>query len=470
MSSIKANFEKVVGKIKPLHGINNTPILYNKKLPELQAAGIPYVRLHDTGGAFGGSHLVDVPNVFPDFDADVNDPASYDFDYTDAYFRTLHASGLMPFYRLGVTIENNYQLHPYRVKPPKDFHKWAEICCHIVRHYNEGWANGFHYGIKYWEIWNEPESPAMWQGTDEEFFELYAIAAKELRRQFPHLKIGGYGISGFFVTTRKNQSAIRQHYLEMFNKFMEFKKQQGDELPWDFVTWHLYTKDPHETLAHANYLKQRLHGAGLDNVESILGEWNYIEHETCSRDKDPWDEMRGMPGAAAVAATFALLQKGPVDMALYYDAMPMRRYCGLYYYPEYKVSRTYYSFRAFNELYKLGQSVECSSGEQEDGIYCIAAKDGKGKAALLVVNRQKMKQVVPLEVSGVNGMPEILVLDEDRVLTETNWLLEKSSGNAQKGKAPQGEFAGANLGQEYAEKEQMLLTLPPESVLLLKYC
>ena len=142
----------------------------------------------------------------------------------------------MPFYRLGVTIENNYQLHPYRVKPPKDFHKWAEICCHIVRHYNEGWANGFHYGIKYWEIWNEPESPAMWQGTDEEFFELYAIAAKELRRQFPHLKIGGYGISGFFVTTRKNQSAIRQHYLEMFNKFMEFKKQQGDELPWDFVT------------------------------------------------------------------------------------------------------------------------------------------------------------------------------------------------------------------------------------------
>ena len=82
----------------------------------------------------------------------------------------------------------------------------------------------------------------------------------------------------------------------------------------------------------------------------------------------------------------------------------------------------------------------------------------------------EMKQVVPLEVSGVNGMPEILVLDEDRVLTETNWLLEKSSGNAQKGKAPQGEFAGANLGQELAEKEQMLLTLPPESVLLLKYC
>jgi len=445
MSSIKANFAKTTGRIKPLHGINNTPVVYDGRLPELTAAGIPYVRLHDTGGAFGGTHLVDVPNIFRDFDADVDDPASYDFDFTDAYFRTFAASGLMPFYRLGVTIENNYKIHPYNIYPPKDFRKWAEICCHIIRHYNEGWANGYHYGIQYWEIWNEPEAEPMWLGTDEEFFEFYATAAKEIRRQFPNLKVGGYGVSGFFAVTRPNCSELRRHYLEMFHKFIEFKKQQGDELPLDFLTWHLYTKDPHETLAHANYLRQQLLAAGLDRTESILGEWNYIEHDTCRNDENPWDEMRGMAGATFVAATFALLQKASVDKAMYYDALPTRKYCGLYCYPENRVSRTYYVFRAFNELYRLGTAVECSSGEQEDGIYCIAAKDDDGKrAALLVANRLKQRQFAPLELCGIEGEPEILLLDQDRVLTETNWLIEERDG-------------------------ERILELPPESVLLLRW-
>ena len=26
-----------------------------------------------------------------------------------------------------------------------------------VRHYNRGWANGHEWGIRYWEIWNEPD-------------------------------------------------------------------------------------------------------------------------------------------------------------------------------------------------------------------------------------------------------------------------------------------------------------------------
>ena len=27
----------------------------------------------------------------------------------------------------------------------------------VIKHYNSGWANGYHYNIKYWEIWNEPD-------------------------------------------------------------------------------------------------------------------------------------------------------------------------------------------------------------------------------------------------------------------------------------------------------------------------
>lgn len=108
MSTILVDYSHETGSMKPLHGVNNSPIFYNTKLPELMDAGIPYVRTHDTGGAFGGAHLVDTTNIFPDFNADPSDPDSYDFAFTDAYLQPLANSGIQPFYRLGVTIENSY--------------------------------------------------------------------------------------------------------------------------------------------------------------------------------------------------------------------------------------------------------------------------------------------------------------------------------------------------------------------------
>lgn len=84
----------------------------------------------------------------------------------------------------------------------------AELHCGIsapvIRHYNEGWADGYHYGIKYWEIWNEPDNGdpghnQMWMGTAEQFYELYDVAAKHLKACFgDSIKVGGYGCSGLY--------------------------------------------------------------------------------------------------------------------------------------------------------------------------------------------------------------------------------------------------------------------------------
>ena len=136
--------------MKPLHGVNNSPAALRKPVQSFTDAGIPYMRTHDTMGAFGGAHYIDVPNIFRNFDADENDPESYDFAFTDAYIGNIIKSGTQIFYRLGVTIENSWDIKAYNIYPPKDFHKWARICEHIVRHYNEGWANGFHHNIEYW--------------------------------------------------------------------------------------------------------------------------------------------------------------------------------------------------------------------------------------------------------------------------------------------------------------------------------
>ena len=150
MLNVRLNTEKVIKKMKPIHGGGQPPI-GGKGMTEffhyMTEAGIPYSRLHDVGGPFGGNRYVDIPNIFRDFDADENDPANYDFYFTDEYIGAIQKTGCEAYYRLGITIE--WGSKKYFTAPPKDAAKWARICEHVIRHYNEGWANGFHHNIQY---------------------------------------------------------------------------------------------------------------------------------------------------------------------------------------------------------------------------------------------------------------------------------------------------------------------------------
>lgn len=274
MVNIKVDAGVVTGKIRPMHAVNNVPSpsckgeVENNYLALYKEAGIPYCRYHDTGGVFGRNLYVDVPNVFRNFDADENDPNSYDFTFTDWLVKRCMENGVEPFYRLGVTIENNNFLKAYRTIPPKDPRKWARICEHIIMHYNEGWADGFHYGITYWEIWNEPdggEQPIdnqMWNGTPEQYFELYEIASNHLKKRFPQIKVGGYASCGFYKVAKQMVDPnagvpnIFNYYFDFFHKFMKHITSPGHESPLDFFSWHSYSSNPRDNVIYCNYVKE----------------------------------------------------------------------------------------------------------------------------------------------------------------------------------------------------------------------
>ena len=57
---------------------------------------IPYGRLHDIEYPFGSGQFVDIHCIFPDFDADENDPASYYFTSTDMYLQAMMDTTFMP--------------------------------------------------------------------------------------------------------------------------------------------------------------------------------------------------------------------------------------------------------------------------------------------------------------------------------------------------------------------------------------
>ena len=259
MNTVQVNFNDIIGKIKPIHATGQPPfgggfrMLNFTPMEHLKNAHIPYCRLHDVQGAFGSNRYVDIPNIFRDFNADETDPANYDFAFTDVMIEAMYQYDLKPIFRLGVTIENQCHIKPLRIIPPEDPAKWARICEHIIRHYNEGWADGFHYGIEYWEIWNEPENGVqgenqMWTGTPLQYFELYDVTAKHLKACFGDtIKVGGYGscgLHGIFydpqkqhcepkkISVRKTQKP--QRFLGFFVPFfkVEFKRYHFPKTPF----------------------------------------------------------------------------------------------------------------------------------------------------------------------------------------------------------------------------------------------
>lgn len=399
---LKIDFAAERGAVKPLHGVNNAPVRVNGRQgqDEFKAAGIPFVRTHDTAYSFGGTHYVDIPNVFPDFEADETDPANYDFAYTDAYLKPIVAAGCKLFYRLGVTIENNWRVKAYNIFPPKDYAKWARICEHVVRHYNEGWADGFRWNIEYWEIWNEPENPSMWQGTKEQFFDLYRVAANHLKSTFPQIKVGGYAGCGFYTVDdakRREESAFYRSFVTWFEDFCRYVQAPETKAPLDFFSWHLYVSPewPVDRIAtHAAYVRKTLDAAGLTETENIFNEWNVFRG---ARKEDQFEMCKTHVGAANVAAAFCVMQESSIDKAMYYDACPTRVYCGIFTFPGHRTTPCYEAFRAWNELAKLGTAYEVTCGAK--GLYAAAAKNGE-RRAFLVANVGKEESSIAPDAGG----------------------------------------------------------------------
>ncbi len=407
---LKVNFEKSIGKIKAMHAVGQPPF-YGIDMGHfryLTDAKIPYSRLHDTGGPFGKNLYVDIPNLFRDFDADENDPASYDFDFTDLLLSKLMEAGVKPYFRLGVTIENYAYIHAYRIYPPKDVAKWARICEHVIRHYNEGWANGFTYGIEYWEIWNEPEGhpdglkPCMWLGTKEEYFELYRVAAAHLKKCFGDtIKVGGYASCGFSALLYENamraletgdtanlteREAIVLHRLTYFKDFLKMVKEYN--APIDFFSWHSYDQ-VEGVLLQEKFVENALAEAGLlGHIEIHLNEWN-THHEV--------QTMGTSAAAAHTAAMMCGMQDTKLSILMYYDArLGMSNYGGMFDPRWRKPFPTYDAFLAFGALYALETQVEVTGAD--NGLYATAASDGKDKA-ILIANIGEAKEI-SLNLSG----------------------------------------------------------------------
>ena len=429
MNKITVDLSKKVGKIKPLHCVNNGPACNSLTAKEnsnfylYKELGIPYARNHDASfyPRYGLEHTVDVVAIFPNFDADPNDPANYDFTCTDDYIKTTEEAGTHHFYRLGHRIE--HEVKKYGTLPPKDFKKWAVICEHIIRHYTEGWADGFYYDMPYWEIWNEPnldrddaENKRCWGGTAAEFYEFFRIALEHLKTTFPHLKIGGPALASGVGGIGKSPALIERK--EKWGR--GFFESLGEIKP-DFISWHVYFSKIEMMLDFADRVHSMMEEYGLGDKESILNEWNYVKDSCWSPEWAEYaGEVRRGPGpkcSSYTAAAMLAAQHSSIDMLMLYDARPTG-WCSLFKpYNDTKPLKTYYSLWGFNKLYRAENEVEASV-EGED-IYALAASDDTTSWVMLTHYNDEDStegKSVTVELDNIDGEVkfELYVLDENR--------------------------------------------------------
>lgn len=408
MEKLIFDINTTYGKFKILNATNGGPWhkrhaddQYRSNLEDYKAARIPFSRNHDSAvcGIYGGPYSHDITCIFPDFDADPYSPASYDFACTDEAILVCLDAGTETFFRLGQTIEHHIKKHG--TIPPKDFSKWAVICEHIIRHYNEGWADGYKLNIQYWEIWNEPDldeddSPnkRCWGGTKKDFFEFYEVAAKHLKKCFPHLKIGGPAL------------AYREDYA---NDFLLHCKNEN--IPLDFFSWHIYACKAEDITAKAERMKKLLIKNGFGEIESILNEWNYVKGWT---DEFVYsiESITGIKGAAFVMAVISEAQKSDIDMLMYYDTRPSV-FNGIFDFYTYRPLKGYYPLLWYGSFYDLEDEIRTIN--KIDGIYTLAGIDKNGRITSIITNYSDDDNAEGKEISvdfGKDSTYDVYLLDK----------------------------------------------------------
>jgi hypothetical protein len=380
--------DRVVGRLKPLRGVNGAPDMrfandgswrHPPRPGDLSGAyrqaRINLVRTHDSASAgdidpsqgplppLEGPGMGDRGNsayvLFPDLSADPDDPKSYNFGPTDRLIAGIRGIGADVIFRLG-------RGGGTTAEPPRDLARYAEIIRHIVLHYEKGWAGGPHASVRYWEIWNEPDLGRIWwRGTPEQYYALYAAAARAIRSADPSALVGGPTIA------LVNQT---QPYREDFLAYV-----RDHRLPLDFFSWHYYSDadDPYDFVRIGRDMRRLLDHYGFTNTLSVLDEWNAGLGSGL---------VRGDAGRAAfVASSLIYMQDAPIDREGYYRADGDFGADGAH--PD-KVGQ---ALIAFGRLADTADRLSVVGGD-DNGLAVVAGRSRDGRTVQLLISNYEVPE------------------------------------------------------------------------------
>jgi hypothetical protein len=115
---------------------------------------------------------------------------------------------------------------------------WTEYTTFMTQVINDAIANGMTGSDVRWDIWNEPNYPAFWGGTQSQYFEMWKRGYQAIRARIPNAKIEGPSLAGGSGG--------------WMGAFLDYVKA-NNVIP-DYLTWHDLPGDPVGSVNNANSL------------------------------------------------------------------------------------------------------------------------------------------------------------------------------------------------------------------------
>lgn len=151
----------------------------------------------------------------------------YNWQYVDILYDSLLEKGIRPFVELGfmpkvlASGEKTIFWWTSNVTLPADFQQWYDFIFAFVSHLED------RYGREevlswYFEIWNEPDIANFFLGTQQDYYNLYAVTAKAVKAVCKDYRVGG--------PASANPAWVKQ--------MIDYCDENG--LPIDFTTSHCY--------------------------------------------------------------------------------------------------------------------------------------------------------------------------------------------------------------------------------------
>ena len=407
------DFTSTTGRInKWLHCSGYGPRSYPRSLENddkaLAALHLTAARTHDWALVNRGQRIIDTQYIFPLPHLDPSDPSNYVFEPTDHVLSLSQNIGMKIFYRMGTSIEHTGKWG-FNTRNPADHARYAESLAGIVRHYTQGWANGFKWDIANWEIYNEPNIRACWRGTKAEFIDLYVTCLKRLKSEFPQLNFGGPAFAGCPTDYMKELLAACR---------------AADVAP-DFMSWHYYGQNPRELVAQPARVRKLLDEAGFPKCRTVINEWHYLVswdgiHGASSPDKirkahSGPSAHNGIDSAAFNLAVLAGFQNSCLDQSYYYGS----GCTGNWGYKDGigKFNKSYWSLKIFGDIVS-GYTEKVAAAAAVPSVTAFAGLTADKKRGFVLISDYRGKGPLNVAVKGMDNARIVSahVLDHTRDL------------------------------------------------------
>lgn len=352
------------------------------------------------------------------------------------------------------------------VTPPRDYSTWAYFIQLLVQH----WVD--RYGIEeasewFFEVWNEPNLPDFWTGSQADYFKFYQYTADAIKKVDPNLRVGG-------------PATANNAWIEPFLAY-----NKANKVPVDFVSTHHYPTDAFgqpgdDTVTQLSkssrsVLRAQTIGARKESQGLPL---YYTEWATSS---NPFDQLHDSPYAAAFIIKTIMEARGLVNGYSYWafsDIFEENYFCSLPFHGGFGLLNIYGipkpAYRAYQLLHRLGNEIMAVKGEHETVDAWVVRKDGC--IQILVTNwalplHNIQEESITIKITNPPKITAAFIerIDDAHCNTRKAWEEMGSPASLSKIQVAVLEKTSEIVQQQtafYAEKEGLTIpvTMPPQSV------